>query len=487
MGWPDQEGCHTRKDKAQLGGGSIIAIVGAVIVITLLVSAIGISQNTFSNLPGGTNTTEQPYSYIIFKASNALTAAKNCSNNRIDFVGTNATEVIQDTIEVVNASGNSGTIYVKAGVYELAPLVLPSTPYGYVIQGEMVGTNDPNTGVVFQASDLCINKTMIDLDNSHHVNYTTGFSANIQFKDITFYDGGYAIQTLVNLSQPISQCARFLLRDCCFYSYYNTNCVLDLTNAEDSVMDHCEVSTWYNMTGIRFHTIGGFARIYDCSLGGQTQIGGPQTYIEACVLDSGGINITYGVANNNVQLIGCWIESAGAWCPYIRNYAGTPVILNIVGGRWNSQDGINYTYAYTNSPMYITLSGLTIWSNDNSHCYFFDNTSLADLICVNPTSKPYGPGSIDGCTEVSNATFNAGHFIHSYGSGIIVPNGFLFPALEPIPHGLYSTPSGILVSINNSEGSRVESHVNWANNVNFSIILTNYTTVNVTVSWEAWV
>jgi hypothetical protein len=454
-------------------------IVSIVVVITLIVAGMSIAMGAFSTLPGASNITEQPYDYIIFESPAGLTCAKNTQTNIIEYASSDAQYVLESVIAIVNATDNSGTIYIKAGTYHLDPTILPASASGYCLQGEFVGTNDNHTGTVFQANPSCAGTYMIDLNNSYHSN-------NIQLRDISFYDNNVAVSVLVDLSQSASACSRFTVRDCEFFAYASTAGILNFDNNEDAVIDHCVVSGDIDQIGLIYHTPGGYAKVFDSSLGGITYIGGMQLNMKGCVIGAGGLNITpTSSANNNIQLDGLWIESRDAYQPMIRNYAAGPATISIVGGRWNSENGQPFLNA-TVGPIYVSIMNLVINSNDGTRCDFFDNGSAADLICTNPSYNPLGVQSLVGCTAIYGAVFNSGHWIHTYGM-VVIAGGATNYAFDNIPHGLFDTPEGILVSTNNSDSTHyTEVRVNWKNANYFSVILNGYTVNDTEVYWEAW-
>ncbi len=90
---------------------TIAAVVGVISLMLMASVALSMFGNSFQTWPGSQNTTEYVASYILFKAETGIFCAKNGTSGRIDFAGSNETNVLQ---QAINSTATPGVIYLKS-------------------------------------------------------------------------------------------------------------------------------------------------------------------------------------------------------------------------------------------------------------------------------------------------------------------------------------------------------------------------------------
>lgn len=397
----------------------------AIIIATAFVSS-AITLTITADGPTGFGTVIEPGSltesakYTIFKDQSTV-YLRNGTSGAIEFSSTNTSYLFQQALELNNQRPR-GTILVKAGEYDFSYTVnLPASELGYRIQGEFYGTNDVITGTVFNANAGLIGSTLFDLDHTSHSN-------NIQISTITFNGGTHALSCLLNLSQPATQSATHLVEYCMFYGTAVTDCLLNLDNAEDSLVDRCQVRASFTQVGLKFRAAGGLCRIWASECGGETWLGSLQVTMVDCSIGAGGIEFTKNIQCSAI-FTGLWIESSGAFQPFIRNYGGA-LFLTINGGRWNSESSQPYLYGNASGHIYAIATGVVWASNDASTCYLKATTSTGE-ICVR----------IYSCTITGGAAINNCRAFHRGVATITAGNTYV-----DVTHSIYKTPTTVVVS-----------------------------------------
>ena len=418
MGSNDRKSAN-RVRNVYIGGAlTILALLlGANLAVVL--SADGPTGFATVIEPGGQ---VAPYSLILFEDSGVY-FARDGNSGAIRYTDSNATYVVQSALEYVASLANLGTVFFKSGPFYVDTLTLPASAVGYCLRGEFHATNDISHGARIVATSDTVGDTMVSLNQTPHSN-------NIQIFDLTFSDGGHAVDILLNMSQTASQSSRFVIDNCMFYGQNVADRVIDLDNNEDLRLSRCVITCSSTQTALVYRVPGGFGEIASTTTGGQYVIAGLSILMDGCLIGAGGVNVSANIANCNIVMTGCWIESTGAYQPFIRGYNGVnPIFLTVTGGRWNTQD--NYAFIKgCEGAFYVSATGLTISCNDAKYADFIDNDTAVNTRY-----------SRDMCTALSGACFNA--FLVENRGIATISSGLSYIWVE---HSIWTTPVVVLVA-----------------------------------------
>lgn len=394
--------------------------------------------------------------YIIFKDKDGTVYAKNGKTGKIEFKGTDASDVIQNAIDNLYSQGG-GTISFLAGTYEINDSI--TLKDGIIIQGSGWSYGEPTTvkGTVLkltaQFDARNVRKLVIrdiaflgDGSTSGILTGSDGRSSNYHFENVAFINFDKAID---------ADTVQTGLYDSYFVNcYFGYNKIAVYIDENMNVFERC----MFRMNDIAVKFTGGY-----------------NTEFHGCVFSGNITNMEFEEQWGGLHFYGCWFEKGRGDVQYVQMFNSLQTNM--------FTRGIVFDKCYFGDDIIIDVSGLYVDHRAKvilDKCWFqnVDYTDIRTYIPQYNQIKIYDTHAID--------TIGAVYEIATRNSGTATFSGDGLTTQFAIPHRLVSTPSKVLVTPMSADASG-----DFYVTVDATNIYVNYKTAppvgtnNIVLSWYA--